>query len=153
MSEPHAVKVKENSKSEDGIYNLFGTGSEHFNANNEEENTVNSVEEEKVTRGLQVARKWSSGFEISSKQVVPSPRKVDPDRHKTLASTQDRYLVLSARLHRGATPQPAHELAAVSLRRISGQTVHSRLAEISLYARSAIWCIPLIASNRKDHIL
>ncbi|GFW23507.1 hypothetical protein TNCV_3806041 [Trichonephila clavipes] len=49
-------------------------------------------------------------------------------------------------------PQLARALTAVSGRRISRQTLYSRLAETVLDARRQVSCVPLTASNRKDRI-
>ncbi|GFY01182.1 transposable element Tcb2 transposase [Trichonephila clavipes] len=63
-------------------------------------------------------------------------RKASQSHHRASASAQDRYLALSARRHRRTTaPQLARDLAAVSGRRISRQTVNKHLKEIGLYAR------------------
>ncbi|GFU69433.1 hypothetical protein TNCV_5123591 [Trichonephila clavipes] len=81
-----------------------------------------------VSRWLQMARKWSPGYGINSKQVVLSP-----GRRKT-------------------APQLACDLAAVSGRRISQHTAHSCLAETSFYARRPVCYVPLTASSRENRI-
>ncbi|GFT23348.1 RNase H domain-containing protein [Trichonephila clavipes] len=57
---------------------------------------------------------------------------------------QDRYLALGARRYRRlATPQLARDLAAMSERRISSQTVYRR----------PVVCVPMTAFNSKDQLL
>ncbi|GFW19898.1 hypothetical protein TNCV_3562011 [Trichonephila clavipes] len=51
-----------------------------------------------------------------------------------------------------SAPQLACDLAAVPRRRISRQTLYSRLAESILYARRPMLCIPLTTPNRKGRI-
>ncbi|GFU15198.1 hypothetical protein TNCV_4559101 [Trichonephila clavipes] len=89
------------------------------------------------SRGLELASlkrswldgyKWSPGYGINSKQMVLSPG----------TSTK--------------IPLFACDLAVVSGRKISRQTVYSRLEETGLYARRPVWCVPLTASSRKDRI-
>ncbi|GFW79364.1 hypothetical protein TNCV_2477711 [Trichonephila clavipes] len=58
-------------------------------------------------------------------------RKVNKGHYKASTFAKDRYLALISQQHRKTTvPHPA----AVSGRRISRQTVYSRLSETSLYA-------------------
>ncbi|GFW72374.1 hypothetical protein TNCV_704111 [Trichonephila clavipes] len=80
-------------------------------------------------------------------------RKVSQDHHRASTSAQDHYLTLSARRHRRTTsPHLVRDLAAVSRRRISRKTVYSCLAEIVLYTRRQVLCVPSTTSNRKNSI-
>ncbi|GFS90381.1 hypothetical protein TNCV_4096201 [Trichonephila clavipes] len=93
-----------------------------------------------------------SRFGINSKQVVLSPGGSFKVATEHRISAQDRNLALSIRrLKRIMAPQLSRDL--VHGRRISRQTVHSRFAETSLYARRLAWCDPLTASSRKDWLL
>ncbi|GFW78733.1 hypothetical protein TNCV_4261561 [Trichonephila clavipes] len=75
-------------------------------------------------------------------------------RYRPRPLTEDRYLVLSARRHKWTKiPQLARDLAAVSGRKISRQTLHSRLAETVIYAQRPVLRVPLIASYWKDRLL
>ncbi|GFW65626.1 hypothetical protein TNCV_3550491 [Trichonephila clavipes] len=82
-----------------------------------------------VTSGPKmVSRLWDQ-FQTSGTIT----RKVSHGHDRTSASSKERYLDLSAQLHRRTTAlQFAWDLAAVSRRRISMQTLCSRLAETGL---------------------
>ncbi|GFT95616.1 transposable element Tcb2 transposase [Trichonephila clavipes] len=80
--------------------------------------------------------------------------KVNQGHHRASASARDHYLALRARRHRWTTAhQLARDLDAVSGRRISRQTLYSRLAETVLYAWRPGLCVSLTISNRKDRIV
>ncbi|GFW32209.1 hypothetical protein TNCV_2142911 [Trichonephila clavipes] len=63
------------------------------------------------------------------------------------------FLRWRAACRRTSAPQLARDLAAVSERRISRQTLYIRLAKTVLYARRPVLCAPLTTSNRKDRLL
>ncbi|GFW78403.1 hypothetical protein TNCV_1379491 [Trichonephila clavipes] len=84
------------------------------------------------------------------KFAVMTTRKVGQSHHRTSVYPQDRYLALSTLRHKWTTaPQPSHDLADVSGRRICRQAVYDHLAEIGLYTRRPV----LTASSWKDQIL
>ncbi|GFX12034.1 hypothetical protein TNCV_2998171 [Trichonephila clavipes] len=78
-----------------------------------------SQSQAEVARSLQEAQKWSPSCRMNSKQVVLSTRKL------------------------------ARDFAAMSGRRISKQTLYSRLAETVHYARRQVLCAHLTASYWK----
>ncbi|GFU81371.1 hypothetical protein TNCV_1380391 [Trichonephila clavipes] len=65
---------------------------------------------------------------VSNKCTVT--RKIEKNHHRASTHAQNCYWALSVqRYRRTTTPQSAHDLAYVSGRRISRQTVSRRLAE------------------------
>ncbi|GFU71843.1 transposable element Tcb1 transposase [Trichonephila clavipes] len=81
-------------------------------------------------------------------------RKVCQGRVRASTSAQNWYLALSAQRHRRTrAPHFARDLAAVSGRRISRQTVYSNIPETGLYASRPVWRVHLTASSRKNRIL
>ncbi|GFS54879.1 hypothetical protein TNCV_3576071 [Trichonephila clavipes] len=93
-----------------------------------------------LTRWLQVVRKWSPGCGINFKQVIISPGRSDIKP----STSQDRYLALSAKhLRWTRDPQFTLDLAAVSGRRVSWQTIYRRLTETDCPVRwaSRLGCV------------
>ncbi|GFX45483.1 hypothetical protein TNCV_2740201 [Trichonephila clavipes] len=85
-----------------------------------------------VERGAKLVSWLWNQFQTS---VTVTTRRVDQGCHRAPTSAHDQYLAISARRHRRATAsQLARDFATVSGRRICRQTVHSRLANMCLYA-------------------
>ncbi|GFU91050.1 hypothetical protein TNCV_4923811 [Trichonephila clavipes] len=81
-------------------------------------------------------------------------RKFGQGHHRALTSAQFHYLSLLARRHRCTmAPQFARDLPAVPGRRVSRQTVYSRLAETDFYARRSFCCVPLTVSRERRDIV
>ncbi|GFV31313.1 hypothetical protein TNCV_4869031 [Trichonephila clavipes] len=88
---------------------------------------------------------------INSGTVI---RKVSQRSHRATTPAQDFYLALSARRHRRtAAPLLTRDIAAVSKRKISRQTVNKHLAGTGFYTQRPIVCVSLTGSNRKDQLL
>ncbi|UYV65322.1 hypothetical protein LAZ67_3003937 [Cordylochernes scorpioides] len=71
---------------------------------------------------------------------------------KTVTS-EDRYLVVTAKRHREMTAiQLSNELSSATGTRISRQTVYRRLHEGALYARRPMVCIPSTSAHRRARL-
>ncbi|UYV77104.1 hypothetical protein LAZ67_14003317, partial [Cordylochernes scorpioides] len=69
------------------------------------------------------------------------------------ASSEDRYLVVTAKRHREMTAiQLSNELSSATGTRISRQTVYQRLHEGALYARRLMVCILLTSAHRRARL-
>ncbi|UYV69889.1 hypothetical protein LAZ67_7001107 [Cordylochernes scorpioides] len=72
---------------------------------------------------------------------------------KKTATSEDRYLVVTAKRHREMTAiQLSNELSSATGTRISRQTVYRRLHEGALYARRPMVCIPLTSAHRRARL-
>ncbi|UYV73961.1 hypothetical protein LAZ67_11001607 [Cordylochernes scorpioides] len=92
-----------------------------------------------------VSKIWKQFIETGTiKRKEGSGRKI-----KT-ATSEDRYLVVTAKRHREMTAiQLSNELSSATGTRISRQTVYRRLHEGTLYARRPMVCIPLTSAHRR----
>ncbi|UYV60670.1 hypothetical protein LAZ67_1001817, partial [Cordylochernes scorpioides] len=95
----------------------------------------------------------SAKYGNSSLRQEPSKeKKVLVEKRKT-ATSEDRYLVVTAKRHREMTAiQLSNELSSATGTRISRQTVYRRLYEGALYARRPIICIPLTSAHRRARL-
>ncbi|UYV62219.1 Transposase, partial [Cordylochernes scorpioides] len=95
-----------------------------------------------------VSKIWKQFIETGTiKRKEGSGRKI-----KT-ATSEDRYLVVTAKRHREMTAiQLSNELSSATGTRISRQTVYRRLHEGALYARRSMVCIPLISAHRRARL-
>lgn len=77
-------------------------------------------------------------------------RRPGQGRPRASTANDDRYLVVSAKRQRTATPtQLSRDLAAATGTSISSKTVSRRLHERGLYARKPAICIPLTPSHKR----
>ncbi|GFV53430.1 ankyrin repeat and sterile alpha motif domain-containing protein 1B [Trichonephila clavipes] len=107
---------------------------------------------------LKTSQSKNHSLDNSLRRVIDklevSQSQVKKGRHRATAPAQDRYLALRAWRHRRITAsQLARDLAALSGRRISRQTVYKRLAENGIYTRRPVVDVFLTASNRKHRLL
>ncbi|UYV77443.1 hypothetical protein LAZ67_15001039 [Cordylochernes scorpioides] len=80
-------------------------------------------------------------------------RKEGSGRKRKTATSEDRYLVVTAKRHREMTAiQLSNELSSDTGTRISRQTVYRRLHEGALYARRPMVCIPLTSAHRRARL-
>ncbi|UYV64942.1 K02A2.6-like, partial [Cordylochernes scorpioides] len=80
-------------------------------------------------------------------------RKEGSGRKRKTATSEDRYLVVTAKRHREMTAiQLSNELSSATGTRISRQTVYRRLHEGALYARRPMVCIPLTSAHRRTRL-
>ncbi|UYV76819.1 hypothetical protein LAZ67_14002099 [Cordylochernes scorpioides] len=80
-------------------------------------------------------------------------RKEGSGRKRKTATSEDRYLVVTAKRHREMTAiQLSNELSSATGTRISRQTVYRRLHEGALYARRPMVCIPLTSAHRRARL-
>ncbi|UYV70147.1 hypothetical protein LAZ67_7001968, partial [Cordylochernes scorpioides] len=80
-------------------------------------------------------------------------RKEGSSRKRKTATSEDRYLVVTAKRHREMTAiQLSNELSSATGTRISRQTVYRRLHEGALYARRPMVCIPLTSADRRARL-
>ncbi|UYV74198.1 hypothetical protein LAZ67_11002402 [Cordylochernes scorpioides] len=80
-------------------------------------------------------------------------RKEGFGRKRKIATSEDRYLVVTAKRHREMTAiQLSNELSSATGTRISRQTVYRRLHEGALYARRPMVCIPLTSAHRRARL-
>ncbi|UYV84314.1 hypothetical protein LAZ67_X001824 [Cordylochernes scorpioides] len=80
-------------------------------------------------------------------------RKEGSGRKGKTATSEDRYLVVTAKRHREMTAiQLSNELSSATGTRISRQTVYRRLHEGALYARRPMVCIPLTSAHRRARL-
>ncbi|UYV80358.1 hypothetical protein LAZ67_18002655, partial [Cordylochernes scorpioides] len=95
-----------------------------------------------------VSKIWKQFIETGTiKRKEGSGRKI-----KT-ATSEDRYLVVTAKRHREMTAiQLSNELSSATGTRISRQTVDRRLHEGALYARRPMVCIPLTSAHRRARL-
>ncbi|UYV60868.1 hypothetical protein LAZ67_1002642 [Cordylochernes scorpioides] len=96
-----------------------------------------------------VVRKiWKQSIEIGTIK-----RKEGSGRKRKTATSEDRYLVVTAKRHREMTAiQLSNELSSATGTRISRQTVYRRLHEGALYARRPMVCIPLTSAHRRARL-
>ncbi|UYV84960.1 Transposase, partial [Cordylochernes scorpioides] len=74
-------------------------------------------------------------------------------RKRNTATSEDRYLVVTAKRHREMTAiQLSNELSSATGMRISRQTVYRRLHEGALYSRRPMVCIPLTSAHRRARL-
>ncbi|UYV84537.1 hypothetical protein LAZ67_X002498 [Cordylochernes scorpioides] len=80
-------------------------------------------------------------------------RKEGSGRKRKTATSEDRYLVVTAKRNREMTAiQLYNELSSATGTRISRQTVYRRLHEGALYARRPMVCIPLTSAHRRARL-
>ncbi|UYV84124.1 K02A2.6-like [Cordylochernes scorpioides] len=80
-------------------------------------------------------------------------RKEGSGRKRKTATSEDRYLVVTAKRHREMTAiQLSNELSSATGTRISRQTVYRRLHEGAFYARRPMVCIPLTSAYRRARL-
>ncbi|UYV77413.1 hypothetical protein LAZ67_15000933, partial [Cordylochernes scorpioides] len=80
-------------------------------------------------------------------------RKEGSGRKRKTATSEDRYLVVTAKRHREMTAiQLSNELSSATGTRISRQTVYRRLHEGALYSRRPMVCIPLTSAHRRARL-
>ncbi|UYV72831.1 hypothetical protein LAZ67_10000920 [Cordylochernes scorpioides] len=80
-------------------------------------------------------------------------RKEGSGRKRKTATSEDLYLVVTAKRHREMTAiQLSNELSSATGTRISRQTVYRRLHEGALYARRPMVCIPLTSAHRRARL-
>ncbi|UYV80853.1 hypothetical protein LAZ67_19001989 [Cordylochernes scorpioides] len=80
-------------------------------------------------------------------------RKEGSGRKRKTATSEDRYLVVTAKPHREMTAiQLSNKLSSATGTRISRQTVYRRLHEGALYARRPMVCIPLTSAHRRARL-
>ncbi|UYV63374.1 hypothetical protein LAZ67_2003876, partial [Cordylochernes scorpioides] len=80
-------------------------------------------------------------------------RKEGSGRKRKTVTSEDRYLVVTAKCHREMTAiQLSNELSSATGTRISRQTVYRRLHEGPLYARRPMVCIPLTSAHRRARL-
>ncbi|UYV80547.1 hypothetical protein LAZ67_19000535 [Cordylochernes scorpioides] len=80
-------------------------------------------------------------------------RKEGSGRKRKPATSEDRYLVVTAKRHKEMTAiQLSNELSSATGTRISRQTVYRRLHEGALYARLPMVCIPLTSAHRRARL-
>ncbi|UYV79238.1 hypothetical protein LAZ67_17001702 [Cordylochernes scorpioides] len=80
-------------------------------------------------------------------------RKEGSGIQRKTATSEDRYLVVTAKRHREMTAiQLSNELSSATGTRISRQTVYRRLHEGALYARRPMVCIPLTSAHRRARL-
>ncbi|UYV64990.1 hypothetical protein LAZ67_3002675 [Cordylochernes scorpioides] len=80
-------------------------------------------------------------------------RKEGSGRKGKTATSEDCYLVVTAKRHREMTAiQFSNELPSATGTRISRQTVYRRLHEGALYARRPMVCIPLTSAHRRARL-
>ncbi|UYV66997.1 hypothetical protein LAZ67_4003618, partial [Cordylochernes scorpioides] len=105
-----------------------------------------------VTRWLNVNKSVSKIW----KQFIETGtirRKEGSGRKRKAATSEDRYLVATAKRHREMTAiQLSNELSSATGTRISRQTVYRRLHEGALYARRPMVCIPLTSAHRRARL-
>ncbi|UYV80733.1 hypothetical protein LAZ67_19001562, partial [Cordylochernes scorpioides] len=80
-------------------------------------------------------------------------RKEGSGRKRKTATSEDRYLVVTAKRHREMTAiQLSNELSSATGTRISRRTVYRRLHEGALDARRPMVCIPLTSAHRRARL-
>ncbi|UYV72833.1 hypothetical protein LAZ67_10000923 [Cordylochernes scorpioides] len=80
-------------------------------------------------------------------------RKEGSGRKRKTATSEDRYLVVTAKRHREMTAiQLSNELSSATGTRISRKTVYRRLHEGALYARRPMVCISLTSAHRRERL-
>ncbi|UYV67797.1 hypothetical protein LAZ67_5002100 [Cordylochernes scorpioides] len=96
-----------------------------------------------------VVRKiWKQFFETGTIK-----RKEGSGRKRKTDTSENRYLVVTAKRHREMTAiQLSNELSSATGTRISRQTVYRRLHEGALYARRPMVCIPLTSAHRRARL-
>ncbi|UYV64996.1 hypothetical protein LAZ67_3002688 [Cordylochernes scorpioides] len=78
-------------------------------------------------------------------------RKEGSGRKIKTATSEDRYLVVTAKRHKEMTAiQLSNELSSATGTRISRQTFYRRLHEGAIYARRPMVCFPLTSAHRMD---
>lgn len=106
-----------------------------------------------VSKWLKTSKKVVSNLWKQFQETGTIVRKAGQGRKRCTKPEDDRYLVLTAKRHRGMTAtQVSNELFAASETRVSRQTVYRRLNEGGLYARRPMICIPLTPSHRRDRL-
>ncbi|UYV63858.1 hypothetical protein LAZ67_2005841, partial [Cordylochernes scorpioides] len=109
-----------------------------------------------------VEREWRAIPQDAIRTLIDSlPRRVAANhqkkrrfcRKRKTATSEDRYLVVTAKRHREMTAiQLSNELSSATGTRISRQTAYRRLQEGALYARRPMVCIPLTSAHRRARL-
>ncbi|UYV84520.1 K02A2.6-like, partial [Cordylochernes scorpioides] len=95
-----------------------------------------------------VSKIWKQFIETGTIKI-----KEGSGRKRKTATSEDRYLVVTAKRHREMTAiQLSNELSSATGTRISRQTVYRRLHEGALYARRPMVCIPLTSAHRRARL-
>ncbi|GFV57498.1 transposable element Tcb2 transposase [Trichonephila clavipes] len=102
-----------------------------------------------VTREFDIAHSVVSRLWKSFKTTGMCSRRHGGGRVRFTTPTEDRYIVLSAKMNRRTTAQQvANQFLAASEKQISRKTVARRLRGGGLYARRPVVCVPLTRQHR-----